>query len=1026
MEPIKFYIGQESGIVVEKDNFASSIFAEQYKQTFEIFNNIWESQEKEELRNASNIIAFCGDRGEGKTSLLTSCKEIISNDDIFKKAISHISINSDNINPSKIEALDLIDPAFFDGKHNLIELVLGQMYGKLEYEIKKDKEFQSDNFCKRKPLMQKFQQAKACLSALEQDIKEQYDEMSELSTLGASVYLKNALNDLFKEYLKYYNKKKLLISIDDLDLNIEGGYKMVEEIRKYLSTDDCIILLAVKVNQLERIVMSYMKDKLQHEEFVSDEAIRDMAKQYVTKLLPFANRVLMPQGVEIAEKEFVLMKTKDEPLSKQIIIKDFIVRLIFQKTRYVFVNTRSLCPIVPTNLRALRLLIAKLWNLHDAEKDNQIINGNNQSIFKQYFYYSWINCLSKKNQKALIEVVEHSDILSINKKVVSLLSNQLNLQESVDDEKDMHAQLIKSIINPVNNYLHVSIGDVYYIIHQVEQFCTNEETLKMLFFIKTFYSIKLYELYDVISSNEHFLTPLPEDNIVTLYKLDDQVCKTNQLQRLVNGSYFTYLPSDILPNEKRSKAPRDKRIINAKDLQKLFSDLVKSNGKPNAKVTLTTIQKLNLCEFFALTTTIDVRKEDFSQIFDRTTSEPTYLKIHDTTNSYLVFDVLSIFYNLINLKSSYQRFNNFCGKEIDFYEFAYNNESSLLRRMLKQCAKIEQALGHALKPDTHGLLSESVIRISEIQQSINEMCISNRDFHKQGENRKNIYMLYQDIQKIGIRLYALLDEDDKDVYKFKFKFLVPIIEFLKNEINDNQFDYIFSSEESYFAQGDVATDDDIKNLDSVFGQALKDISIKFPQKGDAILASIAQEFSHIYNNLGGKMFWDAHIIAKEVYDLETLYNLLSPYTQNIVKAQHAYVQTKERQKQKEDEDKKQKIEQEKQRREDAARKREDDRRLKLELDHRKRIDDAKKREEIREHQLKMQKLKMDEAAKKRKEENDQRIVELKIKEDSKVAQKQAMAVSLNKTLIEQLKKDIENMFDKKMDERMKNVLTYRD
>ena len=46
MEPIKFYIGQESGIVVENKDFDKSIFAEQYKQAFEIFNNIWDAQEK--------------------------------------------------------------------------------------------------------------------------------------------------------------------------------------------------------------------------------------------------------------------------------------------------------------------------------------------------------------------------------------------------------------------------------------------------------------------------------------------------------------------------------------------------------------------------------------------------------------------------------------------------------------------------------------------------------------------------------------------------------------------------------------------------------------------------------------------------------------------------------------------------------------------------------------------------------------------------------------------------------------------
>lgn len=67
MDRIVFYNGEETGYVVERTNFNNSFFAEQYASALKLFKNIYCSKGP-----VSNIIAFCGDRGEGKTSCMRS------------------------------------------------------------------------------------------------------------------------------------------------------------------------------------------------------------------------------------------------------------------------------------------------------------------------------------------------------------------------------------------------------------------------------------------------------------------------------------------------------------------------------------------------------------------------------------------------------------------------------------------------------------------------------------------------------------------------------------------------------------------------------------------------------------------------------------------------------------------------------------------------------------------------------------------------------------------------------------------
>ena len=73
--PLRFYQGDENGVVIEKGNYDTSIFRNQYAQALKLINEL--ASRKDEGHDASrpNIIAFCGNRGEGKTSCMMTVLE---------------------------------------------------------------------------------------------------------------------------------------------------------------------------------------------------------------------------------------------------------------------------------------------------------------------------------------------------------------------------------------------------------------------------------------------------------------------------------------------------------------------------------------------------------------------------------------------------------------------------------------------------------------------------------------------------------------------------------------------------------------------------------------------------------------------------------------------------------------------------------------------------------------------------------------------------------------------------------------
>lgn len=802
MDAIIFYNGEEKEYIIEKNNLTSSIFKEQYERALRLIQDI--------VNNPNNttpsIVSFCGDRGEGKTSCMRTIMYLL--EDASNKSIKELYKNW-NIVDKKFEVLEVIDPIFFDKEHNVIQLLLGQLYA--DYIKKLDK---VKNKCeeaeKLKPLGKAFQRTTRCLAQIKHPREKFYNTTEDLEALAAAKELQKSIDNLIKEYLSVAEKDFLVISIDDIDLNIKGAYEMVEQIRKYLLSKQCILFVSLHINQLINVVATYLdKEDSPHNRLETE----DMATKYVTKLIPLDNRVIMPKTYDFCDKRLQIYKTHEDSDASATYnsVKEAVVQLIYNKTRYLFYNSKGgVSPIVPNNLRSLRHLIGLLYNMENFV--NNATSEANKHAFKAYFFQTWIYQLDKKDQKFANLLGQNNDTSLINKQIVSYLAENNRERISTNENNS----LLTNIIQPDNYSYNISVGDVFYLTNFLEKSNVKEELRLLLFFIKSYYSIRLYECYDIITEKSAEIFPEPQFD-GEIFKSDALFNRVNILQKLLNGAYFTYNPGNYLPMS-NAETFRDLKVISAKVLRdNLYTDWIDnmkkfSDGTLGNKEMEVFKQKFRMMEFFAITSKRSVPQKQIGNFerMKRNNPEPYHLSPFNINTGYIVFDIMAPFTNIVNLKYAYGRYSYLhYDNNWDFYEFAYQNKWSLLRRMMEYVDLKEYNEEHPeapkdistktlindedLKDKFFRLISNASIRNAEVLSAMTEMITSRRfDYHGVNDNARMIADFYKSIINSEMRTYK--NNDSQKPYVIRFAFLEAIIELLNT--NGDLFKRIYETDSS--------------------------------------------------------------------------------------------------------------------------------------------------------------------------------------------------------------------------------------
>ncbi|GEM_PF-2340805 len=726
---IHFILGEEArpkietfgndGIDIEK-----SIFYKQYRMALsyvadfiDITVNTDKSDQSDGIQfshkqNYNNILLFTGERGSGKTSCLLTISELLTKH--VKDLVSFFNLEKVKDDPfaGKVKTLkemeffpcEIIDPTFFDQRNNILEVFIGGLFKRFKMLKEERRKRNGENGFRgntrngslmESELLHVFKDVQAHLKTLTREQTDDgfEDDLDDLYKLTAAVDFKKCIDKLLNTFLQYESgtadigNKKLLLCVDDIDLNMANAYVMVEQIRKYLCHPSLIIFMAVKIGQLSNVIkinyfddfapMLKQQDKQHPYKENYKEVIDQIVERYMTKLFPLNQRIYLPDTSHLFDKEICIYKRKADGVLERVdeggdtVFRNELLHLIYRKIRMLFYNTsKQTSYIIPRNLRELRHLVRLLYNMKDAPGNEEAVE--NLVLFKQYFDDMWCaNNLDEGSRYVMRHIWNIEDANVLNKTVVQLLKQRFEMEEILKDNPDAE---ISQILKSGNVMYNVSLGDVLACLDWLDKICYEKNEMRLIFAIKTFYSMRLYEGFRY-----------KKEQVVENEKRRKEVINKELLTRnetaygdIVNGGLLNSEYLNVLPFE-GGKVSRNRRVINAELLSDLIDYIAKPNDSKlkeklksnesfkNINVDVLLSKKSNLqkiVEFFMLTTSFIIDSKDVtdgnSKTFTdnhRTKRSVFYESSIHPNRKYACFDLLYIFYSLSNVETAYKRYD---------------------------------------------------------------------------------------------------------------------------------------------------------------------------------------------------------------------------------------------------------------------------------------------------------------------------------------------------------------------------------
>lgn len=380
----------------EFKNFDKSHFNNVYKQAVQITEKILQENEafyeknitgndERNMRQIYNMISFVGDRGSGKTSSMLSFAEFLRDYPRCHENAGEFSLGKSN---KLFTVLDYIEASILEKNEDVFEVILAQMLSKFE-ELDQGELFKGNEYeIKKRNLYEKFNKMYQSINIMR--FKEKYMEkesdtpLQKLKKLSVTYNLKKEFTSLVNSYIEIirfndYREEKfsstdcfIVIPIDDIDVNIENCYEILEQIHRYLLVPNIIILLTYSeqliIDDCEMHYVRAFKD-LQSEkpEGYFSERAEVLVRDYFEKMLPNDRKIAMPYLPD--EMDLIMIRDgKADRKVKQAIFKNLWERLgvLF------FVDESRMHVLEPKVLRDLSNFYASMKSQEKISQDGEI------------------------------------------------------------------------------------------------------------------------------------------------------------------------------------------------------------------------------------------------------------------------------------------------------------------------------------------------------------------------------------------------------------------------------------------------------------------------------------------------------------------------------------------------------------------------------------------------------------------------------------------------------------------------------
>lgn len=294
----------------------------------------------EEEQPGSNIFAFIGTRGSGKTTAVNEfCRLLYHFPERAAAWKEELAGQEGMEKERRFYMMPPIDASVLDAEEDLVELIWANMYQIFEQRVSgRSGIFAGDELVKN--IMKEFDEVYKTYSNVGHGERREVlgeSVLVKLKNVSSSLKTRDAFEKLLGHFLEFLDRKDrgektyLVIAVDDLDLNLKKGYGMLEQLHKYLSDPRILILVAIDYRQMRRNCETYFVNELMskhnlHEEYerISRHA-KKLNNDYLLKVLPLSNRIYLPDRDILFRRACV----KEEEHANQL--KDFILGKIAAK-----------------------------------------------------------------------------------------------------------------------------------------------------------------------------------------------------------------------------------------------------------------------------------------------------------------------------------------------------------------------------------------------------------------------------------------------------------------------------------------------------------------------------------------------------------------------------------------------------------------------------------------------------------------------------------------------------------------------
>lgn len=303
----------------------------------------------------SNIFAFIGGRGTGKTTAINEfCRILQKYNQNWEKWNQELGFNMQGRwgEEYRFHVMEPIDASVLETKEDLLEVILASMYGIFQKKVQYGRDTSGTGVLlnnRMQALGSRFDEVyKAYInmgSHRDQNILGE-SSLAKLMNASSSLKVRAAIQKLIKEFLALLDGGEkdfsyLVIAIDDLDLNLENGYNMLEQLQKYMADRKVIILAAIRYEQLQMICEKHIVDSLVPEYGAVHNDIFDrfaveagyISNDYLLKALPLTNRIYMPERKLIEKKGIITSKNGD---GKKETVKQFVLKEVVLHTNIYY------------------------------------------------------------------------------------------------------------------------------------------------------------------------------------------------------------------------------------------------------------------------------------------------------------------------------------------------------------------------------------------------------------------------------------------------------------------------------------------------------------------------------------------------------------------------------------------------------------------------------------------------------------------------------------------------------------------